>query len=278
MAPGPIPITPHRPGSRHRIFSPTQLRNFSDCPERYYRQYIGHERMRAEFNRATLRGSAAHKVLARYFTARMDGEILVGDIRPLAERFLPSYLYRAAGVMQEWAGDVDIVLTLVKAGIARVPLNGMVIAVEKSFSSILSTKSPVAGAELVGKVDLLYRHPGGFLEQIEFKTGSALPDDYQEVICRMGVCGEYNKLGLPVLSTTVQLTSSAEYPVDGDRRKLRSVLGEIEHVIGEIWNATSWPAKENGRCVICNYRSTICSRFGDLSRPNRLALGDLDDF
>ena len=276
MPPGPIPPTPHRPGRRHATFSPTQLRVFRDCPERYYRQYIGNEKVRAEFNPATLRGSAVHKVLARVFIARQDGEIIDDDLRSLAEQFLPRRLYQDAGMLGEWPSDIDEVLGLVEAVIARVAHDSTVLNVETSFMTICSTSSPVAGVTLVGKVDLLIRDNRGFLEQIEFKTGGAQPDPYQEVICRMGVCAEHNASGLPVLSTTVQLSTGAEYPLDSDRRLLTLVLTEIEETILQVWSAMEWPAQENDRCRFCNYRTTLCSRFGEWSHHNRLAERGVD--
>jgi len=274
MPPGPIPPTPHRPGRRHDTFSPTQLRVFRNCPEQYYRTYLGKERVPAEFSAATLRGSAVHKVLATVFQSRQDGDIVDHDLHALAERFLPIRLYRRAGMTSDWEPDVKTVVGLAMAGLRRVPDDAKVLSVEKSFSTVLSSRSPVAGTTLVGKVDLVILHRAGFIEQIEFKTGGALPDPLQEVICRMGVCGVYNASQVPVLSTTVQLSSGIDYPLDNDRDQLARVLGEIERTILEIWETTDWPAQENDRCRFCNYRVLLCSRFGDRSHPNRLSERD----
>jgi len=270
MPPGPIPPTPYRPGLRRRTFSPTELRVFADCPERYYRQYIGKEKVRAEFSRATLRGSAVHKVLAHVFSARRDGEIIDDDLRFLAERFLPQHNYKKAGAFSEWPSDVDSVVRLAETGLARVHGEAAILEVETSFSHWRDTNSRVTGAELIGKVDLVYRHPEGFIEQIEFKTGFAQPDPFQQVICRIGVREKYYAADTPLFSTTVQLTSGEEFPLDGDRSVLRTVLTEIEEIILQIWNAETWPARDNDRCHFCNYRNTLCSLKGEWSQPNRL--------
>lgn len=270
MPPGPIPPTPHRPGRRHTTFSPRQLQLYRACPERYYRTYIGNEKFHAAFNPGMLRGSAVHKVLARAFEARQDGEI-IDDLRPWATLFLPRSLYAKAGALEEWTTDLELVIALSKIGLARVPVNASIVSIERSFSTVLPTSSPVAGATLAGKVDLLVRHPGGPLEHIEFKTGSAGPDPYQEVICRIGVCSEHNVRGDELKSTTMQLTTGADYVIGGDRTQLVIVLAEIEETVAEIWGATRWPARENDRCQFCEYRDTVCSHFGEWSRPNRLA-------
>ncbi len=270
MPPGPIPPTPHRPGLRRQTFSPTELRVFANCPEQYYRQYIGKEKVAAEFNRGTLRGSAVHKVLAHVFSARRDGEIIDDEIRPLAERFLPEHTYKKAGAHAEWPSDLESVVRLAGAGIARVNREATILEVETSFSHWRDTGSRVAGAQLVGKVDLVYRHPEGFIEQVEFKTGFAQPDPFQQVICRIGVREKYHSTDQPLLSTTVQLTSGEEFPLDGDRAVLRTVLTEIEEIIVRIWRAEEWPARENDRCHFCNFRTTLCSLKGEWSHPNRL--------
>jgi hypothetical protein len=274
MAPGPIPPTPSQPGRRHVTFSPTQLRVYRDCPERYYRQYIANEKIKAEFSQAVQRGSAVHKVLATVFNARQRGEQPDPELRPLAERFLPKHLYQQAGATADWVADVAIVLQLVARALDHVPASAQIIAVERSYSYVLGTDSAVHGATIVGKVDLVIRRPEQLLENIEFKTGWAQSDPFQEVICRIGVCEEYLHSGLPVLSTTLQLSSGDEIALDGDREVLRTVLGEIVETIQQIWSATTWNARENDRCAICNYRTSLCSIHGEWSRPNRLAVRD----
>lgn len=269
MAPGPIPATPHRPGRRFSSFSPTELRDYRACPERFYRKHVAQEKVPRAFNRAMLRGSAAHKVLARIFTARQDGELLDVDLRRLAEKFLPRALYQKAAQLDAWNGDVDLVVELARNGLAKVPDNARVIAVERSYGYVLGTTSRVAGAKIVGRVDLLIRHAENIYEHIEFKTGGARPDPFQEVICRIGVCAELNPQGLPVLSTTYQLSNGAEACLDGGREVLRAILGEIEETIRQIWNATEWPAREGDGCASCDFRETLCSRHGAWSRPNR---------
>src|SRR5215207_2400133 len=97
----------------------------------------------------------------------------------------------------------------------------------------------VPGVTLVGKVNLVTRDQRGFIEHIEFKTGRALPDVFQQVICRIGACSEHNSAGLPVLSTTVQLSSGAEYELDNDRSVLRLTLTEIEQTVLQIWESTT---------------------------------------
>src|SRR6187200_1922522 len=131
MPPGPIPVTPHRPGRRFNSFSPTELRAYRTCPELFYRKYIAREHIRPEFSRPMLRGSAVHKVLARIFTARQDGEILEVSERALAEQYLPRYLYQMAAALDAWADDVELVLELVQNGLEKVPTSAKVISVEK---------------------------------------------------------------------------------------------------------------------------------------------------
>ncbi|MCC6791161.1 MAG: PD-(D/E)XK nuclease family protein [Thermomicrobiales bacterium] len=128
MAPGPIGPTPSRPGRRHRDFSPSQLRLYRSCPERYYRRYISRERMPDEFSRALLRSSAVHKVLARVFTARRDGEADPA-IRPLAEAFLPRHRYAKAAALDDWLGDVAHVEQLVANGLSKIATDARVIQV-----------------------------------------------------------------------------------------------------------------------------------------------------
>lgn len=274
MAPGPIPPTPSQPGRRHISFSPTQLRVYRDCPERYYRQYIANEKIKAEFSRPVQRGSAVHKVLATVFNARQRGQQPDPELRPLAEQFLPKHLYEQAGASGEWGADLAIVLQLVARALDLIPVGAQVIAVERSFSYMLGTTSPVHGATIVGKVDLVIRHAEHILEHVEFKTGWAQPDAFQEVICRIGVCEEFLHAALPVLSTTLQLSTGEEITLDGDREILRSVLSEIEETIQQIWSGTTWAARENDRCAICNYRTTLCSIHGEWSRPNRITSRD----
>jgi len=274
MAPGPIPATPHRPGRRFTSFSPTELRAYRSCPEQFYRKHIAQEKIPRALNRAMLRGSAAHKVLARIFTARQDGEILEFDERALAEQFLPRFHYQKAAELDAWEGDIEQVLELVRTGLAKVPGSARIISVERSYDYVLGTSSRAAGARIVGKVDLLIRHAENVYEHIEFKTGGARPDPFQEIICRIGVCAELNPHGLPVLSTTYQLSTGAEACLDGGREVLRNILGEIEETIQQIWNATSWPAREGDGCAYCDFRETLCSLHGEWSRSNRLANSD----
>lgn len=274
MAPGPIQPTPSRPGRRHLTFSPTQLRVYLDCPERYYRQYIANERVKAEFSRPVQRGSAVHKVLAAVFDARQSGITPDPELRPLAERFLSRQLYLQAAEGEAWSKDVAIVLHLVQRALEYVPVDATIVAVERSFDYMFSTRSPVNGATVVGKVDLLIRRPENVIEHLEFKTGWAQADPLQEVICRIGVCEAYLHAGLPIYSTTYQLSTGQLTTLSGDRDVLEPVYAEIVETIGRIWDATRWAARENPRCVTCNYRTTLCSILGEWSRPSRSRTGD----
>jgi len=274
MPPGPIPVTPHRPGRRFNSFSPTELRAYRTCPEQFYRRYIARELIRPEFNRALLRGSAVHKVLAKVLTARQDGEILDEDERTFAEQFLPRHLYHKAAALDAWAEDVDLVLEWVGNGLGKIPPSARVVSVEKSYRYVLPTSSAAAGATIVGKVDVMIRHAEHVYEHIEFKTGKARPDPFQEVICRIGVCAEYLAHGLPILSTTYQLSSGAEACLDGGREVLRTVLGDIEATILEIWNATTWIARENEGCAYCEFRTTLCGLHGEWMRRTERANRD----
>jgi hypothetical protein len=266
MAIGPIPSTPDCPGRRHVTFSPTQLRVYRDCPERYFRQYIARERLPASFNRGTLRGSTTHKVIATCMNARANGESVTESLQALAERFLPRHVYEKAGAAADWQVDVEQARKLAAEALAKIPLNALVISVEKSYGYIMPTSSRIHGVELIGKVDLLLRHGDDCFEHIEFKTGWAQPDPYQEVICRIGICDVYDDLGLPILSTTMQLSSGAEFHLDGDREVLRVTLAEIEQTVLEIWSATDWQPRENARCAICNYAENLCSLKGGWAR------------
>lgn len=270
MATGPIPHTPHRPGHRIEDFSPSALRAYLDCPERFYRTYISNERVGATFNRAIIRGSAVHKVLARIFNARKDGELLEMSIELLAEQMLPRWRYERAAAGSDWETDVKFVIPVVEAGLRRIPEHARIVTVETSVSHIRSTNSPVAGARLVGKVDLIIRHPEGMFEHFEFKTGGARRNELQDVICRIGVCEKHGIGDRPVLATVCQLATGEEWTLDGDKSVLRRVLSEIETAILEIWNATTWPARMNDRCGLCDYRTNLCSLQGDWSKPNRI--------
>jgi hypothetical protein len=269
LAPGPIRPTAHHPGRRHVSFSPSQLRAYCDCPERYFRKYIAHERMPAPFHRGTLRGSAVHKTLADAFRRRQAGELVDEVERPVAERFLPRASYQKAATADAWAADIDEVVKLAGAGLRAVPEQATILDVERSFAYVRSTRSRIPGAKLVGHVDLVIQHRDGIVEQIELKTGWAQPDPYQEVICRIGVCEAYNGLGMPVLSSTIQLSTGDEYALDGDRDVLVAVLDEIERTVVGIWEATEWPARENARCAFCEFATTLCSIRGEWGRSSR---------
>lgn len=269
MAIGPISPTPAQPGAHHHTFSPTQLRVYKHCPERYYRQYIGRERIRTPFNRGTLRGSAVHKVIALHMNARASAEPVAQPLRTIAESYLPRGEYLKAAEIEQWSSDIEQVCSLADLGIRRIPETATVISVEKSFPYVMPTSTRIPGVTLVGKVDVLIRHSEGFLEHIEFKTGWAQPDPFQEVICRIGVCDVYEDRGEPILSTTYQLSTGSEFTLDGDRETLHTTLGEIQETVLEIWSATEWPARECDACVLCNYATSLCSLRGDWNRRTR---------
>jgi hypothetical protein len=269
MAPGPIGPTPGRPGRRHNEFWPSQLRVFRDCPERYFRTYIARERVRPEFSRALQRGSAVHKALAAIYTGRKRGEPFPSDLQLIAARFLPRFLYERALLAEEWHDDLALVVQLVAAALDRIPAQVTVLQVEETVGYVLGTRSIAPGAELRAKVDLLVRHPEDVLEHIEFKTGAARPDPFQDVICRIGVVGKYRQAGLPILSTTMQLSTGEEFNLDGDRSVRDAVLPEIEGTIRAIWDATAWPARECDACRFCEYRTTLCSIHGEWGRRDQ---------
>lgn len=272
MAPGPIGATPSRPGRRASEFWPTQLRLFRDCPERYYRRHIARERMTAAFSRPLQRGSAVHKTLAAIFNARRDEEP-DPSVRPLAERFLPRLLYEKAAQLDDWPDDLALVERLVERALAQITPRAAVVQVEETVDYLLGTRTRAPGALLVGKIDLLLKHEGAFLEHIEFKTGTTGSDPYQDVICRIGVVDRYGKTGLPVLSTTLHLSTGEEQTVDGDRALLAEVLPEIIETVRAIWDAETWPARENPTCRFCEYRATLCSLHGEWRAPERRSNG-----
>jgi hypothetical protein len=245
------------------------LRLFRECPERYYRKYIARERMTAEFSRAMHRGSAVHKTLATIFNARRDHEPDPA-IRPLAEQFLPRHLYAKAAQFDEWPGDIAHVEHLVANALEKISPLATVLQVEEKVEYMLGTRTAAAGAMLIGKVDLLIRHPENILEHIEFKTGSAGPDLYQDVICRIGVVDKYGQAGLPIFSTTLQLSTGDEFTLDGDKSIRDSVYPEIVQTIRDIWDAETWIARENDSCRFCEYRTSLCSIHGEWSAPYRL--------
>ncbi|MCC6791162.1 MAG: PD-(D/E)XK nuclease family protein [Thermomicrobiales bacterium] len=139
---------------------------------------------------------------------------------------------------------------------------------------LLGTRTSVPGARLVGKVDLLIRHPGNILEHIEFKTGSAGSDLYQDIICRIGVASMYGQPGLEIFTTTLQLSTDGEFSLETDRAIRDTALREIIPIIRELWDATAWPARENETCRFCEYRSTLCSLHGEWGAPNRTSNRD----
>jgi hypothetical protein len=161
------------------------------------------------------------------------------------------------------------VLEWAEAGLRAVPEDAVVLEVERSFSHIRSTRSRIPGVALVGHVDLVIEHREGIVEHIEFKTGWAQPDPIQDVICRIGVCETFAKPGRPILSSIVQLTSGELFMLDGDRDELRRILPTIEQTVLDIWDAETWPARENPHCIFCEYATTLCSLRGAWSRRAR---------
>jgi len=256
------------------LFSPTRIKAFTQCPERYLRRYHVGPRRREPFSRPLVRGNALHTVMATRARRHRDGTAPVSLDADVA-RALPRSLYppdeadgydddattvqqQAAWGMTEFDrryGGATVLLIEENLPYQHRPGNGTAFGVET-------------------RLDLLVLHEGGTIESADWKTGSFEIDTVQNLITRAVVGRNAMRLvtgrrfaGNDAIATSAiyvgeQQTWSHVYTREEMGEEWRTLTGTIERIIAgtesPVVGTPPWLPARSWLCGTCPFQD-VCS-------------------
>lgn len=246
---------------------PSGINAYYRCPRKFHYRFFAKPRLPYQFKPYLALGGAVHKVIAHQLSARVNGTD-PGDVRSLAE----DYLSREAKMAEDpkvWVrSQLDDVERHVQAGLAYVPEQCEILAVERVFTRAITTARLGESVQLKSRVDLVLRHTDGVVEHIDFKTGKKTGDLFQNVLTRIVVASELEARGESLRTTNFMTSTAAAQHMPTDMEANRPVWTTIRETIEQIARDTEWESRpEPAVCRWCEY-NLICEH---------AELGETDD-
>jgi CRISPR/Cas system-associated exonuclease Cas4 (RecB family) len=237
--------------------SPASINSYYRCPRKFQFRYIRNVKMPFRFSPALAIGGVAHKTLAEIFRRRRDG-MPDESIEPHVERYIRLERYPKEGGELLRSEHAPIVVNHVEQALELLPVDAVIVDVERPYDYVFVNSRLSDPISIESRVDLVIRHGDGYVDHIDFKTGSQSGDIIQNFVSRVTVA---NSLDIPSekLRTVNVLTKTAEYQViPADRKQHAHTWELVKDTIFRLSVDSEWtPRPEPAVCRWCDFRP-IC--------------------
>jgi PD-(D/E)XK nuclease superfamily protein len=266
--------------------SPTKLKTFTQCPERYLRRYhVGPKRPEPP-SRALARGTAVHRLLADHARRASTTPLTMDDLDDSVVPTLTAANYPPdADAFRD--DDVAVIRRCLEWGIAEFDrrfADATVVAVEAPLD--FTVRPPTgAGIQFQTAPDLVVLHPDGVLEHVDDKTGRFALDETQNLVARLVVgrnaaqlVGNRPFAGNEAIRTTALFLDEGQvwsrvFPRDeiaADWTALRQTATTMQAGLASpVIGVAPWQPRQNALCSFCPFVD-VCSRMTSTAEDEAL--------
>ncbi len=240
----------------HALY-PSGINAYYRCPRKFHYRFFARPKLPYRFKPHLAFGGAVHKVIAHQLTARKDGTN-PGDMQTLVEDYLTREARMADDPPAFVRSELANVERHVRAGLEYVPDGAEILAVEREFGRWITTGRLGASVQLKSKVDVVFRHPDGVLEHVDFKTGKQGGDLFQNVLTRIVVASELGAERDGLRTSNFMTATAVANVMPHDPEASRPVWTTIRETIEQIAHDSVWTSKpDRAVCRWCEY-NPIC--------------------
>jgi hypothetical protein len=241
-----------------KIFYPSQINEFLQCPQKYYLNRVArHSKGTEVFSRALAKGIATHSIVADLLTEYQATRSFPIDLDNRVELALPQTRYRGADASY-WLDDLDEVRDNVETAAAWFDGTAEILAIEETLSFPVPVGATHPAFVLRSKVDLVQRHADGQIELVDFKCGKRRRDPIQELASTVVTDGTHGGDASEIVTTTLFVNSGDVISEVLPITTIAETWDELTSAVNAILTGSSWPTKPSALCGWCPFYEDGC--------------------
>ena len=253
-----------------RLFYPSQINLYLQCPERFHLKYVKREKISEDFSPALAKGIAVHDVLAACNREYQATRSLPIDLRQRVQARLPQYNYSTDVA---WQYEVEDALRQVRFALSCLDGKANVVAVESTYRWAYGGDDSCPAFTLAAKVDLVLechdKEGRKYLDAIDFKTGGGLRvDPVQNVAVRLVVQKSLGQGYDRIVTSTAFLGEEKVRSEVIDVETCRGTWKDIKKAVADIHSEQHWSPSPSPLCEWCPFRENGCSLDHDDGNEN----------